>query len=73
MMQWMGHIALTAGRSSVNKILFGYQKVRAAWGIQAQIYVKMDVKEMRYGGVEQTWLAKEWDQWQAVMNIVMNF
>jgi hypothetical protein len=34
--------------------------------------IKMDVREIRRGGMDQIYLAQERDQWRALINTVMN-
>jgi hypothetical protein len=34
--------------------------------------IKMDVREIGWGGMDWIDLAEDWDQWRAVLNTVLN-
>jgi hypothetical protein len=39
---------------------------------QGSVYIKMDLREIQWGGMDWNDLAQDRDQWWALVNMVMN-
>jgi hypothetical protein len=74
-MRWVGHMARMGKGRNVYRILVGkpegkrpLERPGHRWGDG----IKMDLREIGYGGVEWIRLAQDRDRWRAVVNAVMN-
>jgi hypothetical protein len=74
-MRWVGHVALIGEGRNVYRVLVGkpeekrpLERPRRRW----EDGIKMDLREIGWGGVEWIHLAQERDRWRAVVNAVMN-
>jgi hypothetical protein len=57
------------------KVLVGKPEGKRPLGISRCRWedgIRMDLKEISFGGVDWIWLAQDRDQWQAVVSAVMN-
>jgi hypothetical protein len=74
-MMWAGHVARMGEGRNVYRVLVGkpkgkrpLERPRHRW----EDGIKMDLREIGWGGVEWIHMAQDRDRWQAVMNMVMN-
>jgi hypothetical protein len=74
-MRWAGHVARMGGGRNVYRVLVGkpegkrpLERPRRRW----EDGIKMDLREIGWGGVEWIHLAQGRDRWRAVVNAVMN-
>jgi hypothetical protein len=74
-MRWMGHVVHTREMRNVYKILVGkpegkrpLRRPRHRW----EDNIKMDLREIRFEGVDWIHLAQNRDHQQALVNMVMN-
>jgi hypothetical protein len=74
-MRWAGHVARTGEGRNVYRVLVGkpegkrsLERPRRRW----EDGIKMDLREIGWGGVEWIQLAQVRDRWRAVVNAVMN-
>jgi hypothetical protein len=74
-MRWAGHVARMGEERKVHKVLVGtpegkrpLERPRRRW----EDGLKMDLREIGWGGVEWIHLAQDRDQWGTVVNAVMN-
>jgi hypothetical protein len=74
-MRWAGHVARTGEGRNVYRVLVGkpegkrpLRRPRCRW----EDGIKMDLREIGWGGVEWIHLAQDTDRWRAVVNAVMN-
>jgi hypothetical protein len=74
-MMWAGHVARMGEWGNVYRVLVGkpegkrpLERPRCRW----EDGIKMDLREIGWGGVEWIHLAQDRDRWQAVVNAVMN-
>jgi hypothetical protein len=74
-MRWAGHVARMGEGRKVYRVLVGnpegkrpLERPRHRW----QDGIKMDLREIGWGGVEWIHLAQDRDRWRAVVNAVMN-
>jgi hypothetical protein len=74
-MRWAGHVARTGEGRNVYRALVGkpegkrpLERPRRRW----EDRIKMDLREIGWGGVEWIHLAQDRDRWRAVVNAVMN-
>jgi hypothetical protein len=74
-MRWAGHVARMGEGRNMYRVLVGkpegkrpLQRPRCRWEDE----IKMDLREMGWGGVEWIHLAQGRDCWRAVANAVMN-
>jgi hypothetical protein len=68
--RWEGHVALMGKIINAYKILIGkpdgkrpFRRLRFRW----KDNIKMDLKEIRFGGVDWIHLAQDRDQWWALV------
>jgi hypothetical protein len=84
-MRWTGHVAcmrpdekcvLYFGRENVYFILVdkpeGKRPLRRLWH-RWEDSIRMDIREMRWDGVDWIHLAQDRNQWRALVNTVMKF
>jgi hypothetical protein len=74
-MRWAGHVARMGEGRNVYRVLVGkpegkrpLERPRRRW----EGGIKMDLREIDWGGVEWFHLAQDRDRWRAVVNAVMN-
>jgi hypothetical protein len=74
-MRWAGHVACMGEGRNVYRVLVGKpegkgppERPRRRW----EDGIKMDLREIGWGGVEWIHLAQDRDRWRAVVNAVMN-
>jgi hypothetical protein len=74
-MRWAVHVARMGGGRKVYRVLVGkpegkgpLERPRRRW----EDWIKMDLREIGWGGVEWTHLGQDRDRWRAVVNAVMN-
>jgi hypothetical protein len=74
-LRWAGHVARMAEGRNVYRVLVGkpeekrpLERPRHRW----EDGIKIDLREIGWGGVEWIHLAEDRDRWQAVVNVVMN-
>jgi hypothetical protein len=74
-MRWAGHVARMGDRRKLYRVLVGkpegkrpLDRPRRRW----EDGIKMDLREIGWGGLEWIQLAQGRDQWRAVVNAVMN-
>jgi hypothetical protein len=74
-MRWAGHVARMGEGRNVYRVLTGksegkrpLERPRRRW----EYGIKMDLREIGWGGVEWIYLAQNRNRWRAVVNAVMN-
>jgi hypothetical protein len=74
-MRWVRHVACMGEERKVYKVLVEkpegkgpFRRPRHRW----KTGIKIDLRETGWEGVEWIHLAQDWDQWQAVVKMVMN-
>jgi hypothetical protein len=74
-MRWAGHVARMGGGRDVYRVLMekpegkrSLERPRRRW----EYGIKMDLREIGWGGVEWIHLAEDRDRWRAVVNAVTN-
>jgi hypothetical protein len=74
-MRWAGHVAHLGEMRNVYKILARkpegrnqLKRLRRRW----KVNIRIEIREVGWEGVDWIHLTQERDQWQAVMNMVMN-
>jgi hypothetical protein len=74
-MRWAGHVARMGEGGNVYRVLVGkpegkrpLERPRRRW----EDGIKMDLREIGWGGVEWIHLAHDRDLWRAFVNVVMN-
>jgi hypothetical protein len=71
----MGRAGTTNGKMNAYRILVGKTKGNRPLGRPRRRWVddiKIDLREIRWGGVNWIDLAQDRDQWRALVNTVMN-
>ena len=73
--RWVGHVAHMAERRGAYRVLVGKPEgkrslLRPRYRWKAKI--KMDLQEVREGGMDWTDLAQDWGRWHILVNSVMN-
>jgi hypothetical protein len=75
-MRLAGHIACRGGKRNTDKVLVGKPEEMTPLGrprhSRFEGNIKMDFKEIRWGGMDWIHLAQERDQWQDLVNKVMS-
>jgi hypothetical protein len=74
-MRWAGHVARTGEKRNAYRISVGkpeglkpIKRRRRRW----EDNIKMDLKEIGWGGMDWIDLAQDRDQWRGLVNTVMN-
>jgi hypothetical protein len=73
--RWAGHVARMGPKMNAYRILVGKPEGKRPLGRQRQRWVdniKMDLREIGWGGMDWTALAQDRDQWRALVNTVRN-
>jgi hypothetical protein len=74
-MRWAGHVARMGEGRNVYRVLVGRPKGKSPLGRPRRRWengIKMDLREIDWGGVEWIQLAQGRDRWRAVVNAAMN-
>jgi hypothetical protein len=75
-MRWAGCVARIEEKSDANRILVGKPEGKRPLGRPRSRWVdniKIDLREIRWDGMDWIDLAQDRDQWRALVNTVMNF
>jgi hypothetical protein len=74
-MRWAGHVACMGKKRSSYRILVGKPEGKRPLGIpksQWQDNIKMDHRDLGWGGMHWIDLVQDRGQWRALVNMVMN-
>jgi hypothetical protein len=74
-MRWAGHVARMGENTIAYSILVGKPEGNRLLGRPRRRWVaniKMDLREIRWDGIDWIDLAPDRDQWRALVNTVMN-
>jgi hypothetical protein len=74
-MRWAGHVARMGKVRVACNILVGRPEGRRPLGRprrRGEDYIKMDLREIRFGDVDWIHWAQDKDRWRALVNMVMN-
>jgi hypothetical protein len=74
-MRWAGHVACMREKRNAYRILVGKLEGKRPIGrprCRWENNIKMDLREIGWGGMDWIDLAQDRDQWRAVVNTVMN-
>jgi hypothetical protein len=74
-MRWAVHVARIGEGRNMYRVLVGKPEGESLLGRPRRRWedgIKMDFREIGWGGVEWIRLAQDWDRWRAVVNAVMN-
>jgi hypothetical protein len=71
-MRWAGHVARMGEKRNVYRLLVGKRPLRRPRCSEWICYVKLDLLETGWGGVDWIGLAQDRDKWRALVSAVMN-
>jgi hypothetical protein len=74
-MRWVGHVARMGEGRNVYRVFVGKREGKRPLGRPRRKWedgIKMDLREIGWGGVQWIELAEDRDRWRAVVNAVMN-
>jgi hypothetical protein len=74
-MRWAGHVARMGEKRNVYRILVGKPEGKRPLGRARRRWednIKMDLREIGWGGMDWIELAQDRNQWRALVNMVMN-
>jgi hypothetical protein len=71
-----GHVARVGEKRNVYKMLVGKPEGKRSLGRPRRRWVdniKMDLREIRWGGMDWIYLVQDGDHWRVLVNTVINF
>jgi hypothetical protein len=74
-MGWAGHVARMGEKRNAYTILVGKPEGKTPLGTQRCRWldnIKMDLREIRWNGMDWIYLAQDRGQWRALLRTVMN-
>jgi hypothetical protein len=74
-MRWAGHVAGLGVKRNTYRILMGKPEGKRPLGRPRRGWmdnIKIDMREIGWGGIDRIDLAQDRDQWRALVNTVMN-
>jgi hypothetical protein len=71
-MKWAGHIIYMEEMRNAYKILVRKSEAKTPFGRSRHKWSWLDLTEIGWKGVDWIYLAQDRDQWQALVNMVLN-
>jgi hypothetical protein len=74
-LRWAGHVARMGERRGAYRALVGKPEGRRPLGRPRRRWednIRMDLREVGWGGMDWIYLAQDRDRWWALVNVVMN-